>query len=297
MAEAACVAKHEAAVHEVEQWLTSLGLDLVRLPSDELRQYSGVSPVCGWRFKCDFAGGERALDLLVCATFPFRGARVALVDRPPFLTWPHVERDGLLCAVPEHANFDPDDPVGGVARLIEQVRILLERLAGGHADDEFRDEVLSYWTNRENYSGPPLVSLVSPDRSAGPIRAWRSKDLAILAENESELVDWLRNRFGRLPKRMMKTTPGILIKLERALLPAEFPETREDVLQLARSMGLMDLLEQATHNAPPQVDVMLSMATSSGPALVNIVLPRPAKRGGRDPLYRGFRPTRIPRAT
>ena len=44
-----------------------------------------------------FADGERRLLVLVRGCFPFDMPRVVLVDRPPFLAWPHVEGDGTLC--------------------------------------------------------------------------------------------------------------------------------------------------------------------------------------------------------
>jgi len=42
------------------------------------------------------AAGDNVIDVMATASFPSVPVRTALVDHPEFMTWPHVESDGVL---------------------------------------------------------------------------------------------------------------------------------------------------------------------------------------------------------
>lgn len=94
------------AVAAVESWLASLPVGVLQLGADALRLFSHNEPLAGWRLNVDFGDRLRRLDLILPAGFPRVPPKVVLVDRPPFLTWPHVEEDGVLCLLPDSAEVD-----------------------------------------------------------------------------------------------------------------------------------------------------------------------------------------------
>src|SRR5947208_2457917 len=52
--------------------------------------------VAAWRVSVVFSdGGTRRVDVVATAAFPTVPVRTALVDHPDFMTWPHVESDGI----------------------------------------------------------------------------------------------------------------------------------------------------------------------------------------------------------
>src|SRR6266545_4004413 len=83
------------AIREVESWISSLPGTKRRLSAHELATYA-TRFVVGWRFDLRFDDRTRRLDLLLDSEFPRSAARFAVVDRPSFLSWPHVEKDGIL---------------------------------------------------------------------------------------------------------------------------------------------------------------------------------------------------------
>ena len=68
-----------------------------RLVEEEVQAYAGRCLTDGWEMTIETASTVRRLRVLIDAQFPFSLPHFFLVDRPSFLTWPHIEQDGLLC--------------------------------------------------------------------------------------------------------------------------------------------------------------------------------------------------------
>ena len=103
-----------AACCAVERWLTDAVPGWRVLSAGDLRSYDKRSVVAGWRIEVAFTDRSRRVDILIFADFPWHAARIALVDRPAHLTWPHIEADGLDCALPSAAEVDSTSPVEAV---------------------------------------------------------------------------------------------------------------------------------------------------------------------------------------
>jgi hypothetical protein len=118
--------------------------------------------VHGWRVPVACPDGEvRRIDLLLGPAFPSGYPRTALVDRPPYLEWPHVESDGVLCLLPIGAEVDPDDPAAVAANLLgRSARLLGELLEGGIVDRDFSEEFLTYWFYGSDGDAPRVRSLI-----------------------------------------------------------------------------------------------------------------------------------------
>src|SRR5882757_4062202 len=135
--------RFEAAVAAVQGRWEELDLRPRKLDRWELSVYRGRAAEMGWRFAAAFPDGLRRLDVLVSGGFPSVPPRIALVDRPPFLTWPHVEKDGVLCLTPETTTMSVDHPYDGVAWLLGEAFRMIETAIRGELDDDFRTEFLT----------------------------------------------------------------------------------------------------------------------------------------------------------
>ena len=283
--------RHSAAVREIDDWLRSSSSAVESLTKADL---VGVRyrPVVGWRVPLEFSDGVRRVDVMVSAAFPFQPPRVRLVDRPTYLTWPHLEADGFMCLVPEAAAFDAADPIGGVASLLAMAIDLGSRSTGHSTKQEFQDEILSYWTHAAALMKTRFYSILAPKAGSRIVRAWRGNGLLVLGEDDAKLASWVTKRFGGL--RRFKSGPALLLWLEDAMVPSDFPATAADIKALAEQVGATDLLAKAVASIPDELPVGLAMPTSNGLAIAGLTVSRPPLRFGRDTVRKGFRPNRMP---
>jgi hypothetical protein len=154
--------------------------------------------VAAWRINVVFSDGvTRRIDLVAGAQFPTTPVRTALVDHPEPMTWPHVESDGILCLLPNMAEWDPDDPSEVAMDLLNRsVRLVEELLEGGIVQRDFRDEFVTYWGYRVHSQGENLFSLVAPEPPSRVVRVWRGEGLEVAGEDQDAIAKWVYHRFG-----------------------------------------------------------------------------------------------------
>jgi sulfur-carrier protein adenylyltransferase/sulfurtransferase len=286
----------ERARAAVADWLAQSGREANALTADGLARYSTRGFAAGWLIPVQFSDQLRRIELLLPIGFPWQPPRVALIDRPPFLTWPHVERDGLLCLAPNTVEIDPDDPVDTAKAMLGAASDAVEMFITGADDAAFKDEFATYW----DYAADPGANVISILRCEPPtreVRLWRGKNYYLLAEIEAELVHWLRNRSGPLPSGFA-SDPAAFVWLGDALVPSEYPATAHELRVLAaradrESASLLSRL--ARHN-PSKIVTVLGVESVNGPAIAAAVVTAPAaeEHGARDPLTKGFRPGAVP---
>ena len=288
----------EAAKNRVAAWLAGFGGDARALTKDELRSYREREIFAGWRLKVQFSDDVRRLELLLPADFPWQPPRIALLDRPPFLTWPHVEQDGILCLASDVLSVDPDDPIGVATFMLGDATNLIERLISGSLDADFQDEFLSYWQWAADEVGPNFISLL---RAGGPtraIRVWRGNAVYVLAENDTELRAWLVNRFGN-KSTGYPSQDAILLWLKAAPLPRDYPRLALALRSLTTGDAeAIKLLSKLARAGMDRIVTALGVKTANGPALAGLVIPapKPVPHGARDPLTKGFRRGAVPDA-
>lgn len=295
-------ARRDQALAEVRGWLESLASPAKPLVADELGFYERRSFTNGWRLNVDFSGVDRRFDLLVDDRFPRTALRIALVDPPPFLTWPHIERDGVLCLLPEGADVSARSPAAVGAYVLGKACELIEDCAAGRNEQDFREEFLSYWGWDTTPEAPFIYSLVDPSPPTRMIRVWRGQRFYLLSEDEAQALSWLRNRFDE-SKQPWTTNPAALLWLKRPLLPRDYPRTARNLLTLAREHALdgAGVLAEVASEDRSRVVALLAAPTGHGPCLAAVSAPgpQPERRRGRsgpDPLTRGFRPGKVPPA-
>ena len=87
------------ALERLQVHLQQLG---VKLDAVELQKYRLRNVTHGWKLPVTFDGGlKEILYVLLDRDFPFSRPLIG-VDSARFLHWPHVESDGILCALPIH---------------------------------------------------------------------------------------------------------------------------------------------------------------------------------------------------
>jgi hypothetical protein len=286
--------RFRSAIGSVQAGWWHAGLRPPRLSAEDLAKYRKHDPAVGWRFEYHFSDRIRRIDVIVSAGFPSVPARIAVVDRPRFLTWPHVEKDGVLCLVPDHATFSVDDPYAGVSVLLDKAIKLIEGFVRGEHEDDFKSEFLTYWDHAKKGTERTILSLVEPAPPSRTIRVWEGRSHIVLADDDGQLQRWLKNFNSALSSADMVSRGGVLVWLETPLLPSLYPKAAKDVYALAADAGVADLLEGLSREMPPRLFVALGAWTEHGPAIATTVISRPAVVRGRDPLARGFRPSRVP---
>jgi molybdopterin/thiamine biosynthesis adenylyltransferase len=219
--------------------------------------------------------------------------RVILVDRPPFLTWPHVERDGALCILPEIAEVNGADPAAATANVLGRGSRLIEESITGANEEDFRAEFCSYWEWDRSEACVPVRSLLSPAGATRTIRVWRGRAFYLLGDDETAIAKWLGN-LSDAPKSV-STEAGFLLWIDRPLLPAEYPRSGRDVIALARRVNpdAAVEIERMAADSPNALVVAIGANSSNGPcfAAVNVAVDG-GRRGGS--LRNGFRAGRIP---
>jgi len=244
-----------------------------------------------------FSSGVRRLDLLLPSGFPWQAPRVALVDRPPFLDWPHVEHDGVLCAAPSTLEVDPEDPAGVAASVLGDATALVERLIAGELDGDFEDEFLSYWDWAADRSGPRFISLLNVAGPTRLVRVWRGNTVYVLGETDMDLKRWLANRFGKKSESYRTDAAG-LFWWGAPPSPRDYPRTGQALRALITRGGAdaNDLLSRLVRDTPDKVVAALAFETANGPALAGTIVRPPdrSRHGAHNPLTKGFRPGTVP---
>ena len=274
-----------------------------RLPTHALDRYRSRGYGLGWRVPVSFSDGiSRELDILVDDDFPYAPPRIAVVNGPGVLAWPHLEADGLLCILSSDAAVSSEDVVGVTKYVLgEACQLIEDGITGDNAED-FRQEFLSYWDLVTDKNSPSFIGLLEPQGPGRRISVWRSQQTHIVGENPQSLRQWL-TRWGA------KTSKGqdyliydsALIWLEQPLLPVEYPRTSAHVRALARARSpeAVPVLEELAVSGAAKIDVVVGARTSHGACFAAMTLrpPRQNRRAGHkgDLLVKGFRPGHVPR--
>jgi hypothetical protein len=246
------------------------------------------------------ASTVRRLRVLIDAQFPFSLPHFFLVDRPSFLTWPHIERDGLLCLLAESKATGFRHPEDMVGELLGDVYHLVCSSESGENESDFRTEFYSYWDRSLLERTEKIFSLLKMDGRSRLIRIWRDETRPVVGESEEQVLSWLRRRHGNQPQ-FDTTDVACLLWLPEALLPREYPKTAGNLYRLAMTTpGGAKLLEQFSTIGNSPFYFILGAESGNGPCLAGVKANRPliadirGKR--RDHLLHGFRPGKVPKS-
>lgn len=293
-------ARWDKAFAKVDRWLVASAGGVERLGGKATSLYPTRDVSGGWRVPVTFVSGERQFDILLSAGFPFQPPRFALVDRPPYLTWPHIESDGALCLLPNAAAVSPADPVALVTHLLTEAVNLVEASESGANTEDFRAEFLSYWPS--DADAPLVRSLLEPHAPSRLAAVHRLKGLYVVAENGAALTSWLDHAFPLKGSKAREIDPALLIWLDQPMLPCDYPASSSDVVACVRRAGLGRELDRLGAEQLQRIVVIIGAPSVNGPAFAGIVLkPKTQERRSGGPrlhkgIERGFRPGHTPAA-
>jgi len=267
-------------------------LNGVRLSSEQLDVYKRNLKT-GWRVPIAFSDGERQLDVLADGTVPFGPPKIALVDRPAALTWPHLEPDGVLCPIPTQASFDFRRPEHVVQELLFSSTKLIEDNISGQTQRDFQSEFHSYWIQAKP-DGKPFRSLLTPRAPSRKAYAWLGEQFNLVADRPRNIVSWMANLFAKSIKES-DLTPVALLWLAEPLFPHEYPYSARDVYAITKKFDepTFRVLSQLISLSPRKLILVLCAPTDNGPALAGITVPAPGglkfEGDARLPRIPGFR--------
>lgn len=287
----------EQALQEADRYLAD-ECGALRLSESAFARDLPGSLLAGWALRVQPSTEERELHVYVDARFPFSLPKFVLIDRPPFLEWPHVEENGVLCLLDDVRIAKPEMPAGVIGTLLADAVHLIRESESGSNQSDFQSEFHSYWDRQPALSSEHVLSLVEPHGPSRFIRVWAGKHFSVLGESEDQVLDWLRRRYGK-KSDASTTNRACFLWRDTPLLPREYPRTAADLYRLAAQLthGTDLLLELATKDQSP-FHFVIGAATENGPCLAAVRTRRPrhidirGKESYRPPP--GFRPGKAP---
>lgn len=265
------------------------------LTSDELARYSANGAQSGWRLVVAISDHTIGLDITIDGRFPRSRPRVALVEAPPFPSYPHVEEDGRLCIIEDSDELDHTQPIAIIKAVLGGAAEILEQGIAGTNQSDFRSEFLSYWNPMAK--GPLIRCLVDPCGDTRRVKIWRSQAGYIVAEDRASLSAWLNNRTGKGLARDAECPSALLLWFDQPLLPSEYPDTPADLCALAARLGDAASTALDTFLGHEQQDwvILLGSPANNGPCFGAVTIKRHAGHGRNRPRgTKGFRKGKAP---
>lgn len=215
--------------------------------------------------------------LIIDDVFPFSELRVCAPQTDGQLAepWPHVEKFGMLCLTRRSLDL----PIRDRVRL--SVADAAEVLGMDEAmrKQEFQREALSYWQH-ESTNVLPWRALFRPSGASRIVFYARHQRTLVFAEAAEQLSSWLSHSgVSDTPK----LSRAWLAMLDEPLVPADYPATGRNVLELVGRKNIVPLLD------PPHCfPVLLGMQTDTGAVFGGVFLHCPPKKE----TWKGFRTNR-----
>ena len=290
-------ARRAAAIEAIGALVAACGGG--RLSKNAVKQYRGGEFDVAWRLWVDLSRSRFEFHLLVDDDFPYSPPRVAMPDIRP-LTWPHLEKDGLLCLLPPDAAVSVEDPASVAKEVLADACRLVQECVRGCNVEDFRQEFLSYWEIAADQDSCSVVSIVEPKAPSRAIWLSRGTHTLFAGDSEDSLAAWMRHRGIRMERGEVAFEEGVLLWLREPLLPKEYPSTAADVRVLAEDHADVGqpVLANLAVRAASRMHLLLGADTPNGVCFAALSLGRAGRArfgGARDPMSKGFRPGHLDR--
>lgn len=286
---------------ELSGWVKAQCPNARDLTPGELSRYQAKDPIHGWVVPFEHQNDRFDLQVVILQGFPWSKPRVYCPEKFQFMQFPHIEKDGAFCLFPPGTEHNPLNPKGLIWDSIKEAAQLIVASHDEAFLNDFADEFESYWSKTEG--GKNVVSLLSPDGASRRVSLWCSIGDYYLADDDTVLESWLRNRFPG-NKKDYNFTAATHINLNRPILPSEYPRSGAAILRFLRELApeSIELLEDAAETADDKFTVSFEGRTDDGPVFFAVEVMPPVKPGvkaGRRPdmVQKGFRPGKVPNHT
>ena len=145
----------------------------------------------------------RELHVLGDGNFPYTPPKIAVANRQPVLTWPHLESEGVLCILPSDAAVSSQEPAVLAAFVLGEACQLIEDNIKGENIEDFGIEFLSYWELASDDNVRSTISILEPKETGRRISIWQGRHRRVAGENPEALQQWL-SRWGSDPGKRRK---------------------------------------------------------------------------------------------
>jgi sulfur-carrier protein adenylyltransferase/sulfurtransferase len=271
------------------------------LSRSEVLGYSERGFEFGWSVPVAFGDCVREFHVLIGAEFPFYAPRIALIDPPAFLSWPHVEKDGVLCLLPNNSTISAVDPVTVFRDIFARAVNLVDSCRHSENATDFEREFNTYWAYRVSEGSKRCISILTLDVRDRIVALWRGKDLDVVGEDGISVQRWLARRYGKTNADASEYhfARAAIFWLPRALHPSQYPVAANDLRVILGTAGgkiVAEILTESTQD----IMIVLAAKTANGPVLAGLRVTHGSRKNvmGRavPQLARGFRPRRVPQA-
>ncbi len=259
--------------------------------------------VAAWKLQVAVQGESFDLAVVVRSSFPFAPPEVHFMDRQCFLRFPHVDQFGKLCLTNAASTFSPRLVEESVGFLLSETSQLIARSLAGLDDSDFILEFRDYWRRLPTFQMERRFwSLLPTNGPTRLIRFYAAVGFTLFADSDEVLCSWLeRYGGGKRPKGFNPRTT-MLLWLDQALHPRNYPKTACDIQVLARQScaNSDEFLAAAIPVESGRLPLILGFKTSSGPVLAGVEIPEPTAAKSGDVTKRrncrndGFRARRVP---
>ena len=271
----------------------------MRLPESAAKQ-AWEESIASWELQVQVEERVRRLQLHIDRSFPFSAPHFLLVDRPEFLVWPHVEKNGKLCVLNEYSTVDATNPAEVARRLLtNEVYPLIQACQAGLNSGDLRAEFYSYWNPTVHAGALRVRSLLRPVGPSRRICVWRGQQFSLAGEDAKTIFEWLQNMFAKFDKQNTSTNEACLLWLDKPLSPIEYPKCAADVWTIATNTPEgTNVLSGIVPQESKPIDIIFGATGENGPCFCGVTARWPTctdSRGKRH--YRvsnGFRPGHIP---
>ncbi|WP_341674733.1 ThiF family adenylyltransferase [Niveibacterium sp. SC-1] len=253
-----------------------------RLTAEELHQESLHLFQTGWRVEVVEgeirpAGVDHFL-VVIDAAFPNSQPRIVAPGMGSDFRWPHVEPEGFLCLRPTSVAASAADRVRvHLGDALELLNYPEEKCAA-----EFEREFGAYWAQQATrpQASMRVVSLVKPGGKSREVFFHLDNRLSrlVAADTKAEVKAWLNS--AGWPIGDHDVLPGLLVRLKKPWVPAEFPKTIGDTVK-----GLPDDAVRATLPANRKSLFLFEATTATGPVFAAVL----ASGAKSDKIKNGFR--------
>lgn len=213
------------------QALSRLEIDLIGNAKFIRLAAAGPKPGAIWEWNVSHGAEAWTLRIHVALGFPDSPPVVEVVGwNPDRSDRPHIDRKGIVCAIPAATAIDASDPCS----LFHYVVGCAEDIVKGTSPEDFRDEFEHYWEKRttRNAAKVVIVERISDDAEMCACRAW--KQTVCVGATDEQVIRWMCGVVGRKPDAFRRLE-AVVMRLPKPLIPSEFPDTCADLLRLAEA--------------------------------------------------------------
>lgn len=222
---------------------------------------------------------------------------IALESLKKYLIWPHVERDGVLCLLSEHDATLVNNQLEVLSFLIDEALQLITKCLIGNNREDFESEANTYWGHNDGGDFKDIFCLLDPETCTNSfIYFWAGHNSLVFGDDPEKLKNWVKNFLAHDGDIHIAQT--IHLRLDRALIPSEYPRTGSALFQLI-TLNNLDLASNLENVLPENIEhfpALISAPTTQGQFIGAVVAEkqRQARKSSTSKVANGFRKGKVP---